>query len=819
MDRPDGVVVPGAEAATAVVDARGVVRAWSEGAERLLGHPSGEVVGRPAAPLLAHDVTAVARECRDRLAGWHGWLGLRHRDGRVVRTRIVAAPSDGEDGTPRWLLTASLWQEAAEHVGLLEWAFEQSNNALSVYGTDGSIRWINAISLRHLGKTRQEVLGRTLAELFRSDGLADMAPAGSPPSATGESVTRAMDGLVAAAREVARDGRYQRFELVTSTLETRENATWAVDLSPVRDPAGEVRGVFAAAADVSDQVRARRRLALLKEAGDRLGSTLDVTRTAQELADIMVPELADFATIDLLPQVTSGGEPPPLSPTGDLTLRRAARQSVHEGTPESVVPLGGATHYPPDSTTARCLSTGRAVMASEGEPSFTDWTAEHPSRQSVNEEFGIHSAMAVPLRARGTVLGIALFLRSRPEHFARDDLLLAEEMCARAAVSVDNARRFARERGTALALQRSLLPQKLQGHAAVQVASRYLPAGSRAGVGGDWFDVVPLSGTRVALVIGDVVGHGLHASATMGRLRTAVRTLADVDLPPDELLTHLDDLVSHLAEQAGALDPAPTTVGEIGATCLYVVYDPVSRNCVVASAGHPPPVIVGPDGTPVPLHVTPGPPLGVGGLPFEASATRLPEGSLIALTTNGLIAPRDREFDTGQHILQDVLAESADSLESVCDAVLSRLLPERQTDDAALLVARTRALDAEHVATLDLEADPSVVARARKMASDQLVAWNLPEAAFITELVVSELVTNAIRHASPPIQLRLIRGESSLICEVSDSSSTAPHLRRARTFDEGGRGLLLVAQLTQQWGTRQTATGKTIWAEQQLTDT
>ncbi|WP_052851122.1 ATP-binding SpoIIE family protein phosphatase [Streptomyces avicenniae] len=817
MDRPDGVVVPEAEAATAVVDTDGVVRAWSGGAERLLGHPAGDVIGRSAAQLLAHDAADAARRCRDERAGWHGWLGLRHRDGHVVPVRVVAAPAADADGALSWSVTVSLWQRAAEHIGLLEWAFEQSSNSLSIYDSDGRIQWTNAMSLRRMGIRREETTGRTLDELFRPDasGATPARPAVMPPD---ERAADSMRGVVETAREVAREGKYQRVELVAATSETRLSTTWAVDLSPIRDPAGEVRGVFAAASNISDQVRARRRLALLKEAGDRLGSTLDVTRTAQELADIMVPELADFATVDLLPEITTGGEPPAPSPDG-LTLRRVAQQSVHEGAPESVVPVGATDRYPADSTTARCLATGRAVMASEGDPVYERWAAEDERRQAVNEAFGIHSAMAVPLRARGTVLGTALFLRSRSERFARDDLLLAEELCARAAVSVDNARRFARERGTALALQRSLLPQKLQGHSAVQVASRYLPAGSRAGVGGDWFDVVPLSGTRVALVIGDVVGHGLHASATMGRLRTAVRTLADVDLPPDELLTHLDDLVSHLAEQAGALDPAPSTVSEIGATCLYAVYDPVSRSCTVASAGHPPPVIVGPDGSTVPLHVTPGPPLGVGGLPFESATTELPEGSLIALTTNGLIAPRDREFDSGQRTLQEVLARPADSLETVCDAVIHSLLPERQTDDAALLVARTRALDAQHVATIDLAADPSVVARARKMAADQLVAWELPEAAFITELVVSELVTNAIRHAAPPIQLRLIRGESSLICEVSDSSSTAPHLRRARTFDEGGRGLLLVAQLTQQWGTRQTATGKTIWAEQHLTET
>ncbi len=421
--------------------------------------------------------------------------------------------------------------------------------------------------------------------------------------------------------------------------------------------------------------------------------------------------------------------------------------------------------------------------------------------------------MAVPLMARGTTLGVAVFVRlltpESPDVFDRDDVTLVQELTSRAAVCVDNARRYTRERTTALALQRSLLPQAVGGQAAVEFASRYLPALSQAGVGGDWFDVIPLSGTRVALVVGDVVGHGIHASVTMGRLRTAVWTLADVDLPPDELLTHLDDLVGHLATAESE------TGGEIGATCLYTVYDPVSRHCTIAAAGHPPPVLLRPDGTVEVLEVTAGPILGVGGLPFEATELELPEGSVLALYTDGLVEARTVDVDEGTAALCAALAVPAESLDLMCDTVLKSCLPENPTDDVALLVARTRALDADQVAVWDLPADPAVVATARQYALGQLTRWGLDETAFVTELVVSELVTNAIRYGGPPIQLRLIR-DRSLICEVSDASSTSPHLRRARTYDEGGRGLLLVAQLTDRWGTRPSGTGKTIWAEQPL---
>ncbi|MFJ2115199.1 SpoIIE family protein phosphatase, partial [Streptomyces sp. NPDC087850] len=434
----------------------------------------------------------------------------------------------------------------------------------------------------------------------------------------------------------------------------------------------------------------------------------------------------------------------------------------------------------------------------------------------------------VPLKARGITLGVAVFTRGpRLEPFEPDDVVLAQELAGRAAVCIDNARRYTREHTTALALQRSLLTQRMPDQAAVEVASRYLPAGSRAGVGGDWFDVIPLSGNRVALVVGDVVGHGIHASAAMGRLRTAVRTLADVDLPPDELLTHLDDLVSHLiAEDNDAAVSAAEATGEFGATCLYAVYDPVSRYCALASAGHVPPAVRLPDGTVEIIEISTGPPLGVGGVPFEITERELPEGSVLALYTDGLIESRDHDIDEGLERLRTALATAPEpraapdepsdlSLENLCDRLISTLLPDRPSDDTALLVTRTRALHSDQVASWDLTGDPAQVAGARLNASAQLTAWGLDDAAFVTELVVSELVTNAIRYGAEPIRLRLIR-DRTLICEVSDGSNTAPHLRRSHAFDEGGRGLLLVAQLTQSWGTRQSANGKTIWAEQVL---
>jgi hypothetical protein len=527
-----------------------------------------------------------------------------------------------------------------------------------------------------------------------------------------------------------------------------------------------------------------------------------------------VPALADFVSVDLLDPREHGSEPGgPL--TAPVSLRRAAHQSVAPGGPEAVAEPGRVDVYPASSPQAGSLVAGRTIVASSSSGDLGQWPGRDGTRSRRVRGYGAHSTMSVPLQARGTTLGVAVFTRFRhPDPFTHDDVLLAEDVTARAAVCIDNAQRYSRERETTVALQRSLLPRSLPRTAAVEAASRYLPA-ARSGVGGDWFDVIPLSGMRVAMVVGDVVGHGIQASATMGRLRTAVRTLADIDLAPDELLTHLDDLVVRLSRESGD-DGSP---GEVGATCLYAVYDPVSRRCTLARAGHPAPVLIPPNGPARQLELPSGPPLGVGGLPFESTDIELREGSVLSFYTDGLLESRERDADASHGLLCDALSAVSGSLEETCDRVLRALLPPGgAADDVALLLARTRGLPASQVATWDIPADPALVAPIRKQVVDQLAAWSMTEASFTAELVVSELVTNAIRYGAPPIRLRLIHDASTLICEVSDTSSTAPHLRRAKTWDEGGRGLLLVAQLTRRWGSRHTAEGKTIWAELALLD-
>ncbi|MFF8360100.1 SpoIIE family protein phosphatase [Streptomyces chartreusis] len=785
---------------TAVVDSGGKIVAWSTGASRLLGYEAGEVVGRQVETLLASVPVDVRRAC-DAGQEWRASAVAVTHSGQRLELMIDAQPLARAGDEPLWLLAASP-KAGVDDVTLKQWAMDQLPIAVLVCDNDERVVAANNAFTALLNRSEENLHGLDLADV-----------AGHTASDA-----EAIPALAHQARVTGDVMHHQTF--TRSSPRAVRDRSWSSVLFPLKDPAGRIRGVASAVYDTSVEYWARQRLALVNEASIRIGTTLDIERTAQELADLGIGQYADFAVVDLLDSVLSDtdADVEAAAPSGPLRFRRCAYASVPDG-PQAAEIIGSRCVYPEDSPQAQALVAGRAVAHRFQDGRFSvlvEGDAERAQRIGPDAN---HAALLVPLQARGVTLGLAQFYRHRiAEPFDDEDVHLAWEIGTRAALCIDNALRYSRERTISVTLQRSLLQQTAPEQSAVDVATRYLPAGAGAGVGGDWYDVIPLSGARVALVVGDVVGHGLRASAVMAQLRTAVRTLADVDLAPDELLTQLDDVVLRLPSEPSEPGTAPggTDTTEISATCLYVVYDPVSRHCSMASAGHVLPAVATPDGKVKLPDLPVGPPLGFGGLPFEIFEFDLPEGSVLALYTDGLIESRDRDLEAGQMLLCEVLSHSAGSLESTCDALLDTLQHEPRSDDVALLLARTQALDTTHVATWDLPEDPEVVAQARKRATRQLSNWGLEEAAFVTELVVSELVTNAIRYGGGPIQLRLIK-DSTLICEVSDASNTAPHLRRARVFDEGGRGLLLVAQLTDRWGTRQTRAGKTIWAEQVLT--
>ncbi|MFI1469367.1 SpoIIE family protein phosphatase [Streptomyces wuyuanensis] len=915
--RSDGREQAGARGwAKVVVNARGVVTGWSSAAQQLLGYPADRVLGRAAVELLAGpDETAAhgaapspgAPEPPAGAAGAGAATGagsasgldagavlLRHRNGGLVACRmgIRAGAADGPDAGWEVLLgpaTAGPAPETELDKALLEALFSRSPLGLFVVDPELRLIRINPAAEGMQGLAVEEALGKRPGEAW--------------PEFSADLAEQVMGQVLRTGRPVIGWEKHGRppgdpdHEHVYSTSSFR-----------LEDAGGRVLGVADAAIDVTERHRAQERLKLLAEGGARIGTSLEVMRTAQELAEVAVPRFADSMAVEVLEEVLAGEEIFPGPVRQGAVLRRAASLASSPAQPAGVYAEGEVSTYPPAAPSVDALTDLRPRLVDSVEAD-SPWVLRDPVRGPRILEDKIHSLMVVPLVAQDRVLGIATFYRWGAQGpFRDDDLTLATELAGRTAVCLDNTRRYLRERNSLMAVQRSLLPGELPHHHGVEVAHEYV----HAGAGGDWVDVVPLSGARVALVAGSVPGRGVATAAAMGRLRAAVHTLSDLDLDPEELLARMDDLVRRLGggdgpEEAlgarrtdGSAEPsmpaalaagAPAPGEEAGCTCLYLIYDPISQRCSVASAGHPAPAVAHPDGTVRTLDVPVGAPLGRPGAPFRRTEVELPENAMLVLYTPGLLQARpggapepgagkpgppgrqqdergngedgsargttrqadddgrsderafgrdapasereEREAPAGPGAtaggdaageaaeaararLLGALARAPGSVRETCRMLLEALVPAHPREDAALLVARTHALGPGRVACWDLPSDPAVVSTARSLVTRQLSSWALDEAAFATELIASELVTNAIRYARAPVRLRLIR-DHVLTCEVSDGSSTSPRLRHARTTDEGGRGLLLVAQCSERWGTRYTEDGKTIWAEQTVT--
>ncbi|RKN40039.1 SpoIIE family protein phosphatase [Streptomyces hoynatensis] len=574
----------------------------------------------------------------------------------------------------------------------------------------------------------------------------------------------------------------------------------------LQEPGGEVLGVAVTVADRTDRDRYREGLQLVNDAGHRIGTSLDVFRTAQELADTAASALADLVAVEVLDAVVQGDAPGPGPLPHPLALRRAGFAHAPGVEAGGGVPLGQAWVLRPGTPHAQALADLRPRLVPRlgaGDP----WPTHDPEGARQDRGPGMHSLIAAPLTARGVLLGLAAFHRTGDSPaFDEEDLAVATELAGRTALCLDNARLYTREHSLAALVRRRMLPTRLPAHSAVETAHTYLPGHAS----GTWYDVLPLSGARVGLVTGEVVAEGLSAVTVMGRLRAAVGALAALDLDPGELLHRLHGLTTRLSVE---LAPTGTAPDPLRAGCLLAIYDPVTTRCTLAAADHPPPLLLPPDGPARPVDLAAGPPLGQGAPDYPTTPLDLPKGSVLALHNSAWPphAPR---------MLSAAVTRHRDApLQTACDTAGSKLFPRSPAKDALLLLARTRRLGADRTVFWELENGPTSPAAARRLATRRLTAWGLEELAFTTELIVSELVTNAMRYAQGSIGLRLIR-ETALICEVSDGSSTAAHLRQAADEQEGGRGLFLVAQLATAWGTRFNAHGKTIWAEQPLpTDT
>ncbi|MEV7991265.1 SpoIIE family protein phosphatase [Streptomyces sp. NPDC086077] len=787
--RGSGAVESGTRTASFEVDDQGIVIAWSPAAEELFGYPAQQVLGRAAKDLVTDGAPNEG----------NADVVLRHQDGHHVGCRVRVSAEHAVGPEPHWKVDVSSGGPSETRPGegtaaavdraLLEALFTRSPVGLFLLDPDLRLTRYNAAAEGMQGTRVTEGLG--------------LRPTEAWPDFSAEVAERVM-------AEVLETGQpalaFEKRGCPPGDPD-REHV-YSASVFRLEDPDGRVLGIADLVVDVTEQHRARKRLALIADAGSRIGTGLDVIGTAAELADVVVPRLADSVAVDLLEPVLAGEEPPTRPGEAGWTLRRAASRSIRRHTQPGAYTVGDVSNFPDAAPAVQLLADRRPrLVRSVGADSR--WVRGDAVRGRRMRQEGVHSLMAVPLLTRDCVLGLVTLYRwTARGAFEDDDLTLAQDLAARTAVALDNARRYVRERNTVLTLQRGLVPEHLEVPQAVQAAHHWV----QSGAGGDWTDVIALPGARVALVAGSTPGRGVRTAATMGRLRTAVHTMAALGLAPDELMARLDDLVRQMDAEESVKQP---TGSPVGATCLYLVFDPVTCQCTAAAAGRPGLAAAGADGSVTFADIPAGPPLGRPGPPFTKSTIPLPGECRLILFTPGLL--QAFTGDEGYDELVRLLSMSHESPQDLCLRLTETMVPADPHDDAAVLVAGTRPLDPGRVATWMLPTDLEAVATARSLTARQLSTWAMDDEAFSTELIVSELVTNAIRYAEPPIQLRLIR-DRTLSVEVSDGSSAAPHLRHARTTDEGGRGLLLVSQFAQRWGTRYEDRGKTIWAEEPLTE-
>jgi len=541
-----------------------------------------------------------------------------------------------------------------------------------------------------------------------------------------------------------------------------------------------------AAADTRDR-RSREQLRRLAEASDLLLSSQDPVQVLQRMTELAVPELAVYCAA--------------LVPSKDGALLVPA---VTAG------PHGGQVPWPSvdphgQSPSAVAFRTGEAEAVAD----LTALLSTHaPSSQASTLSSFVQGGpvYSVPLRAQGQTLGVMTLLRRRGDPaFDVEDRQFARQLAGRTASALLVTRRHERERQIAEVLQRSML-SRLPELPELELHGYYRPAGGTTHIGGDWYDAVDLGAGRTALVIGDVMGRGMRAAAVMGQLRTAARTLARLDLPPQQVLSLLDEVVEELDD------------GQI-VTCFYGVHDPASGTLTWCSAGHPPPVVRRSDTTGR-LSGAPGTPLGAGFPLHTEHRDPLLPGDVLCLFTDGLIEDRSRDLDVGLGQVELLLSGDWTGLPAIAERLVAEVAAGEE-DDVALLLVRVadRAPTATgdntaRVLELDLDGGSEVVATARHWARAAVLAWHGRAGHVETVvLITSELVTNTVRHASPPVRLRLRAAPGAVYVEVFDDAHRSPQVVHGDLDDESGRGMVLVDAIAHRWGSRASGRGKVVWAE------
>ncbi|MFJ8199606.1 SpoIIE family protein phosphatase [Streptomyces sp. NPDC096152] len=681
-------------------------------------------------------------------------------------------------------------QRDETRAAMLEALFTSSPIGLHLLDTELRVVRVNTTTPAMRGIPVADLVGRPIEDVY------DIVEAGE------------MEVLL---REVLDTGVPLRERIVRAFLrgDPWQDHHFEVTALRLDSPRGEVLGLAVTAIDVTERERGRARVRVLDAVRRRVGRTLDPVVTGEELVGAVVPAFADIAVVEVVDAVIRGDDPPlaPLPP-GTPLMRTAFRSSNPH--PPQAHPVGDVRRLPSPTPFTQALTDlrPRVVPLCPAEP----WMPVDVPRAEAMRSSEAHTLLVVPMALRDAALGlVSLYRVGQSPPFDEGDRQLAVELAAHTTLCIDNARRFVREHAIAATVQRQLLPRLPETHASLETA--YLSVtGADPGA---WYDTIALSSARTALVVGNVSGQGLNTAAAMGQLRTVVRSLAAFDLAPDELLARLHDTAAELAAERANLPLGdPLRREALSADCVYAVHDPLTGTCVMAAAGHLAPLVVRPDRIVAVPDTPSGPRLGTAeDAPFAAVTFQVPDGSVLVFTSDPLLTTYLADFSQPLRAAPDY---GDRPLQELCDALVYELPDSLGAGDAAVIVARTRCFAAEEFASWRLESEAAAVATARSRTRKQLAAWQVDdETAFNAQVIVSELVTNAVRYGAPPIELRLIH-DRNLTCEVRDTGTAAPHLRHARTVDEGGRGLFIAAQLAQAWGTRYTTGGKTVWTEQAL---
>ncbi|WP_197287476.1 ATP-binding SpoIIE family protein phosphatase [Streptomyces apocyni] len=818
--------------AVVVVDDAGLVSHWSAGARRLFGHAREEAVGQVAVDLLP---VSGALPTHEPPSAYDEFGAYGDAAGPALEASLHGRMSYPAAGRAR------LSAPGRDRVDVVWWAYPlvgpgperllvlaADANRLDGSDDDGSgddTAGDDALTVRAQGRVAPGFALHT--EFPGADELARRLPEILPSMSVGEGA-RIVSQILELGYPILEFSQQDRVPVTpdwgvprrAERLARRQRAARAAGEAPAAAEGLTLAGRGGGGADgLEDADEAedleyaavRERLEFLNEVSGRIGSSLDLSRTIIEVSRAVVPRFTDVAGTYLREQVVAGEGFPEGPPDATTLWHRVAVEHTDEpGRWDDVVPVGESMPFPVHTPFFQCMTTGDPVLVPRISEEMGTAIAAQFEKRDIRPLINNRSMLVVPLKARNVVLGFMILLRHPERRLFNDmDRVTGAELAARAGLVLDNARMYTHQESVAETLQDSMLPHIAPRMSGCDIATRYLPGTLLGRVGGDWFDSVKLPGSRTALVVGDVMGHGLNSAAMMGQLRTAVQTMAALDLPPAQLLRNLDDLAQRLGDQYLA-------------TCLYAVYDPIGGELDIANAGHIPPVVVrAEDGRSELLDLPTGAPIGVGGVPFASVRVPVAPGDRLVMCTDGLVEMRGADIGVGLAALCESAAHPAASMDAACDTIIRTLAATfsaaghgDRKDDVALLMARLNGIAPQCVTRWRLALDPREARRARSLIRDQVRAWGLPEdLAQTARLLAGELVTNALRHAhGEEIRLRLVRTDV-LLCEVEDDDHTLPTLRDAGPADDVGRGLRVVSALSREWGANRTSTGKSVWFE------